>query len=201
MPLTVHPVPFASQRVVPWRNGGGTTREIAIDPPDADVGGAFRWRVSRAHVAADGPFSRFPGIDRSLWLVAGDGIELDVDGVRTRLDAPGARCDFAGECAVHGRLLGGAIDDLNVMVDRARGHGQSTWQWCGGRGHARTAPAGTTVVVALTAELAALDRRLAPGDALRIEADQPFELVLRTDGTRGAVLVATFTAAPRQSSA
>ncbi|MCB9876798.1 MAG: HutD family protein [Planctomycetes bacterium] len=112
-------LPHHAQRVVPWRNGLGQTREVAIDPPDGSVERGFRWRVSCAGVAADGPFSVFPGVDRSLWLVRGDGVELDVDGRRVLLDQRWQRVDFAGEAPVHARLRGGPIDDLNVMVRRS----------------------------------------------------------------------------------
>ena len=39
-----------------------------------------------ADVASDGPFSAFPGIDRTLIVVEGDGIELDVEGIAYPLD-------------------------------------------------------------------------------------------------------------------
>ncbi len=107
-------VPLAAQRVVPWRNGGGSTREVAL-APDGD---GFRWRVSVARVEADGPFSLFPGIDRRLWLLAGAGMDLDVDGTITRLAAPFATIAFPGEARVHARLLAGPTEDLNVMVAR-----------------------------------------------------------------------------------
>jgi environmental stress-induced protein Ves len=110
---------MADQRVVPWRNGSGVTREVAIDPVGATTD-AFRWRVSMAEVHSAGPFSHFPGIDRSLWLLAGKGMLLDVDGREVRLDRPLQRLDFAGETPVHARLLDGPVQDLNVMHDRAQ---------------------------------------------------------------------------------
>ena len=66
-----------SQRVR-WKNDGGWTTEIAREP--ADAAEAFRWRVSIADIESDGPFSNFPGVDRDLLLLAGNGIELDIDG-------------------------------------------------------------------------------------------------------------------------
>ncbi|HNM98403.1 MAG TPA: HutD family protein, partial [Marmoricola sp.] len=43
--------------VVPWRNGGGSTREYF------KVGGDdFDWRLSVAQIVQPGPFSAFPGI-------------------------------------------------------------------------------------------------------------------------------------------
>ena len=91
------------QRVVPWRNGGGSTRQVAIAPPDGGLGTGFAWRVSVAGVAADGPFSALPGIDRSLWLLRGAGMDLDLDGELVRLDRPLQRLDFAGEVEEIGR--------------------------------------------------------------------------------------------------
>ena len=56
----------------PWKNGGGVTREIAAHPPEAGLDG-FDWRLSMADVASDGPFSAFPGIDRTLTVIEGAG--------------------------------------------------------------------------------------------------------------------------------
>jgi len=59
----------------PWKNGGGTTREVCAFPPGATLDG-FDWRLSMATVAKDGPFSAFPGIDRVLIVLAGGGLDL-----------------------------------------------------------------------------------------------------------------------------
>jgi uncharacterized protein len=53
-----------------WKNGGGKTTEIAVWPPGASLD-AFDWRISMATVEQDGPFSEFPGIDRTLALLKG----------------------------------------------------------------------------------------------------------------------------------
>ena len=70
----------------PWKNGGGTTVEIAVFPAGAGFDG-FDWRLSMADVVADGPFSAFPDIDRTLVLIDGPGLVLDVAGEPHRLDA------------------------------------------------------------------------------------------------------------------
>ena len=57
------------------RAGGGSTTEIAVAPPGAGFDD-FDWRVSLATITQDGPFSAFPGIDRTLALVDGDGCLL-----------------------------------------------------------------------------------------------------------------------------
>ncbi|MGR7000643.1 HutD/Ves family protein [Yinghuangia aomiensis] len=72
--------------VTPWRNGGGETREVAAEP-SAD--GGFAWRVSIATIAQDGPFSAFPGVDRTITLLEGAGVHLVGDGLDHLLDRIG----------------------------------------------------------------------------------------------------------------
>ncbi|MBL8722727.1 MAG: HutD family protein [Planctomycetes bacterium] len=112
-------LPRAAQREQPWTNGGGRTREVAIAPAGATLAAGCRWRVSCAEVASDGPFSVLPGMDRSLWLLAGAGCELELGDQTVRLDRRWQRVDFAGERQVAARLLDGPVQDLNVMVERA----------------------------------------------------------------------------------
>lgn len=108
---------------MPWKNGGGTTREIAAWPPGAGLD-AFDWRLSIADIAADGPFSAFPGIDRQIVLLDGGGVRLHArDGsFDHRLVAVGEPFAFAGEATVDATLLGGPTRDFNVMTRRGRCH-------------------------------------------------------------------------------
>ncbi len=46
----------------------------------------FLWRVSIADVERDGPFSRFPGIDRTIVLLEGAGMRLRSGRLRYRAD-------------------------------------------------------------------------------------------------------------------
>ncbi len=68
----------AARRAVPWKNGGGVTEEIAVYPSDAGFDD-FAWRISMARVGQGGPFSRFPGVDRTLAVLEGR-MRLDVEG-------------------------------------------------------------------------------------------------------------------------
>jgi environmental stress-induced protein Ves len=105
-------------RVMPWKNGLGSTTEIAVFPPGASVED-FGWRVSAADVAASGPFSGFPGIDRTLSILDGDGLTLFVGNAPgqslTKDSAPFA---FPADVPTSADLLGGPITDLNVMTRR-----------------------------------------------------------------------------------
>jgi uncharacterized protein len=101
----------------PWKNGGGTTREIAARPPGAGTSG-FTWRVSVAEIARPGPFSAFPGVDRHIMLLAGRGVRLRGAAIDHRLDRALEPFAFAGEEAIDAELLGGPSLDLNVMTRR-----------------------------------------------------------------------------------
>ncbi len=102
---------------IPWKNGGGTTAEIAVHPQGAGFDD-FGWRLSVADVTSDGAFSIFPGIDRTLVVLAGVGITLYDDGWSHRLDASSPSLSFSGDRSVTGRLLDGPIRDFNVMTRR-----------------------------------------------------------------------------------
>lgn len=107
----------ADHRVVPWKNGRGTTTEIAIHPPGGSVQGGFDWRLSMAAISEDGPFSSFPGVDRVLVLLEGHGVDL-VSEERTDRLRDHALARFPGERAVTARLHRGPVRDLNLMVRR-----------------------------------------------------------------------------------
>lgn len=110
---------IADHRVMPWKDGGGVTTELAIDPPGATVQGPFRWRLSMARVERSGPFSRFPGMDRSLLLVEGEGLDLSLEGrTPVRLQPGGLIARFPGEAQASGHLPGGPVLDFNVISDR-----------------------------------------------------------------------------------
>ena len=105
---------------MPWKNGGGETVEIAVAPPEAGLDG-FDWRVSLARVTADGPFSAFPGVDRTLAILDGAGLELTVGaGAAVRLTAASAPFGFPADAPCIGRLLSGPVTDLNTMTRRGR---------------------------------------------------------------------------------
>jgi environmental stress-induced protein Ves len=109
----------ADYRRMPWKNGGGSTTEVALAPATATLDN-FDWRISMAHVAASGPFSRFPGINRTLAVIAGRGIHLTVNGGTVTLDRDSQPHFFPGDVETSVTLIDGPIDDLNVMSSRAR---------------------------------------------------------------------------------
>jgi uncharacterized protein len=109
----------ADRAAVPWKNGGGVTHDVIVSPAGATLE-TFDWRISIAEIAADGPFSRFPGIDRKLAVLKGK-VALTVEGgAPAVLDPNTDPLDFHGESAVEGRLVDGPSTDLNVMTRRGR---------------------------------------------------------------------------------
>lgn len=105
---------------MPWKNGGGTTTELLVEPPGATLDSGFTLRVSCAHVATSGPFSAFPGCDRLLLLLQGPGMTLRGGPAGAiELGAPGAHTRLAGEWPIDATLHDGPIRDFNVIFARA----------------------------------------------------------------------------------
>lgn len=97
---------------VPWKNGGGITRNIAA----ANSGERTAWRLSRADVAGDGAFSLFPGLVRILTVVTPGGMTLTHPGGTLQADAwDPVRFDGGWEVMAH--LREGPLTDLNLMFD------------------------------------------------------------------------------------
>jgi environmental stress-induced protein Ves len=111
----------ADYKRMPWKNGGGETVEIGVFPPEAGLDD-FAWRVSMASVAADGPFSIFPDINRTLSILSGAGMELTIEGqsAPVLLDRAAPPHAFPADVPTHARLIDGPITDLNVMTRRDR---------------------------------------------------------------------------------
>lgn len=147
---------------MPWRNGGGVTREY-LTQPGSD---GFEWRMSVADVANDGPFSAFPGFDRILVLLSGAGMTLhDASGADVTLHQPLDHHRFAGEAAIDATLVEGPTTDLNLFwrrdLWRADMHVQRS---------PVDLPSGSLALVYVVEGTANIDgETLRPGDALATE--------------------------------
>ena len=158
----------ADRRPQPWKNRGGTTREIASFPPGSGVED-FGWRLSMAEVERPGPFSHFPGVDRHLMMLRGR-MRLDI-----RAEPLSPQDDafaFPGDVPVHGEPIGGPVLDLNLMVRRgmsgARLRRIEAGEWVVARDEVAIvlAPAAATISVDQRAiELAPFDAVLVAGVA------------------------------------
>jgi environmental stress-induced protein Ves len=155
---------------MPWKNGGGSTREILRVPEGSDD---WQWRLSIADIAADGPFSAFPGCERSLTLLEGAGMRLQFADRHCDLRPPFAACRFAGEETPECVLFDGPTVDFNaiwrreaisITVERRAMHGSL---WC------LPEPGVSWFVYLLSGTLAVKDDphgpQCAPGDGLWLE--------------------------------
>ena len=117
-------------RRMPWKNGGGSTLELAVDPPGATLETGFAWRLSTAEVAVSGPFSAFPGLERMLLLLEGAGFAIDF-GPRGSVDLtqPLRPIWFSGDWPATATLVDGPCMDFNLMVDPRKC--QPPWRCCG----------------------------------------------------------------------
>ncbi len=110
----------ADHKRMAWKNGQGLTEEVAAFPAGSDTD-SFDWRLSIAHVGADGPFSVFAGIDRTIALLDGPGLALDLPEEKTvELKPGGSPFSFSGDWKISSRNLGGPTVDLNIMTRRGR---------------------------------------------------------------------------------
>jgi hypothetical protein len=113
----------SSYITVPWKNGGGVTREILRSPPEST---AFDWRLSLATIDLPGPFSAFEGYHRTLVLVRGAGVELNfAQHGRSKLNSVGQMVSFDGAWQTRCTLLDGPSTDLNLMVSQERAQSAS----------------------------------------------------------------------------
>ena len=111
-------IPAHEYRRERWRNSLGWTREILRSP---QAGEDWDWRLSIAEIERDAAFSSFPGIDRELVLLRGNGLHLRFEDGRTvDLMPPHDRHRFAGEDGVTGELVDGTTHDFNLMWRRGR---------------------------------------------------------------------------------
>jgi len=165
------------QPASPWKNGGGMTREIAAFPEGAGLTD-FDWRVSLATVAAAGPFSTFPGVDR-LMLLLGGRLTLEMAGMKpVTLDGASPPFAFPGDAPVSALAPAAPVTDVNVMVRREGFTARLE----------RRRIAGTAAVVSQDVTLI-LARADGVEVALAAHADALDALdVARVDGARGALI-------------
>ena len=125
--MTIQRISLKSAAPQGWKNGGGLTRELLAFPSAA----GWQVRISVAEVTADGPFSRFEGVQRWFAVLQGAGVRLQVDGQTTDLRTPDAAFAFDGAANTHCTLLGGPTQDFNLMLRGAQGSLQrvnSRWE-------------------------------------------------------------------------
>ncbi|TGB07597.1 HutD family protein [Streptomyces sp. MZ04] len=189
---------WSEYRSMPWKNGGGTTREVASGSVRAPLDSAepadgFDWRVSVADVDAGGPFSAFPGIDRVITLVEGEGMVLTVDGTKQPV-APLSPFAFSGDAVTDCLLEAGAVRDMNVMTRRGRATAEVRMVTvAAAQGVEMACAAGETLLVMAATEGIAVGgpdgRETALGRLDCVRHEGPQALTLRGDGTVAGITI------------
>jgi uncharacterized protein len=105
-------IPPTEFKAMPWKNGGGITREVLKEEHD----GKLLWRLSIAEVASDGPFSIFPGLSRILTVIEGEGLLLQAPDRALRA-LPFFPVAFSGDLPISSKRIGGDVRDFNVIFD------------------------------------------------------------------------------------
>jgi environmental stress-induced protein Ves len=102
-------------KVMPWKNGLGMTTEMV----KLSTGTETFFRISRARVDSDGPFSLFEGMDRYLMILQGSGLWLScADFPDAQLTQDSGPYFFSGDKKIQSSLIKGPVEDFNVMVKR-----------------------------------------------------------------------------------
>ena len=166
----------------PWKNGGGSTAEIAVSPAGAGLND-FDWRVSVAQLERGGPFSVFPGIDRNLTLLSGR-VSLAIAGRDAVELSPGSpSVEFAGNAETSATIINSPASDLNVMTRHGAFNARVSRRH--GAGPMDIDSAVETAIVYFltdaTAHNGGADIGLAAGDALRGTPAEYSDFVLHSD--------------------
>jgi len=129
-------VTLAQVAALPWKNGGGLTRELWCWPA---APAAWQLRVSVAEVARSGPFSAYPGVARAFCVLQGAGVRLHFPDRDHTLTPASAALHFNGALAPTCTLLDGPTLDLNLMA-RPAGTATAMTRAVPGRPWAHPAP-------------------------------------------------------------
>ena len=168
----------------PWKNGGGTTVDIAFS---GDV-----WRFGRTPIVQPGPFSDYTGYDRVQVLVSGSGLVLETPQGEIDVRQPFRPVHFTGETRIASRLEAGPVEVVNligaraqVKIDIAVLDEDRTLLLQPGT-HIAYSPHGEATLAVQGDE-----RRLAADHALRLDITEP----TRLSGVVGCLLVGSITGA------
>ena len=103
-------------RDIPWKNGGGTSTDIATD---SATGGEV-WRFGRTPILVAGAFSDYSGYDRAQVLIKGRGLVLDTPAGEIDVRTPFKPVHYNGEIRIVSRLEAGPVEVVNLIGLRAK---------------------------------------------------------------------------------
>lgn len=168
-----------------WKNGQGRSWSVCRST-DADVTD-FDWSVSVAVLQDEREFSFYPGIDRTLAILDGQGMKIRLNDLEVVVTMESEPFAFEGDTRVVGDVVAKEpVTDFNVLTRRSTCHHTSERISVGGMGvlssradvliaHAQSSIGGI--------EIEGTDVTLRARDTLIIKKDMPQSLCLRGDGT------------------
>jgi environmental stress-induced protein Ves len=122
--MTWHIKPLTEAPAIPWKNGGGLTREL-VAWPNAQL---WSWRMSVAEISRSGPFSQFDGVERWFAVLVGAGVRLDVgkdpNAGAHNLTPDATPLCFAGDLPADCTLVNGAAQAFNLMLRHGSAKGR-----------------------------------------------------------------------------
>lgn len=117
-PLDYRIVRHGSGEESVWKNGQG--RSWSIGHSRGSNGHDHDWSVSIALVEGECEFSSYPGIDRTLGIIEGDGMRIRLGDREVLLTQDSQPFSFDGEANVFGDILHGRhVMDFNVLTLRS----------------------------------------------------------------------------------
>lgn len=180
-------ITFKELPETPWKNGMGSTRQIAIYPENADISN-FQWRISAATINAIGPFSTFDNVTRSLALLTGCKITLNIQGQTVDLHRDGQPITFRGDAETVMTDCPEPALDFGVMTnDRFAKHSLVHADFNDGQTYQRKSP--LTLILALRP--CQLDKTpLDTFDAILLSEDDPNCISIQTQTRTAPLLIA-----------
>jgi len=175
---------------LPWKNGRGVARRIAVHPAEADYD-RLDWQVSRPRIEGDTAFSKLAGLDRQFMLVSGKALTLRIRSAEDRVDfeqrieRPLEPFAFRGDWDVDCALAGGPVEVLNVMTRRGRAAARIEVREAGAPALVRKA-AGETLVVYAADPLTAYglwgEETAVADDSILVDEPEPTEIAIAAAG-------------------
>lgn len=182
------PIDAASFVSFPWKNGRGVTTDIAAAYRAGTASGDWSgtiWRLGRTSIPVPGPFSDLAGFDRCQLVLRGRGLRLHGPGGFERtLALPDNPVRYPGEGPIEAELAEGPVEVLNLIALRAAAEIDL---FVVRIGVAHTLAAGIHILYApsesASVKAATTAHAIASGNALRLDADDSFELVVERGRT------------------
>lgn len=153
--------------IMPWKNGLGTTAQIAVAPDG-------QWRISAATVNNPNPFSEFKGYQRLLTIWRGSGLLLN----EYKL-LPGDVYKFSGEVPIFCKNLSPEVIDLGVIYHPEKV--TATMEIISmAESKTLTLAKGLNFIFCVEGSFQIEDLIVMEGETLRIDKENSYSIVLKT---------------------